>query len=198
MVYYVMHVNPYSVHLKTELQINIYFAIHIFLPSNPVGLLSLEPSSPCPGPLRAVPRYVAPTVGGLSVCWYVMSIWWCDLSVPFSSSPRTHCLPVLGYRDKLFTHSNQKPATKGIIQNQGIVKMSTLFRSLPPLTPPLFINIFVLFPGHWSYSDSSFKSCSVLQHRFRGAAEFDGTLFKCQPLVPLMLVWPSDALRSIW
>ncbi|CDQ90272.1 unnamed protein product [Oncorhynchus mykiss] len=56
--------------------------------------------------------------------------------------------PVLGYRDKLFTHSNQKPATKGIIQNQGIVKMSTLFRSLPPLTPPLFINIFVLFPGH--------------------------------------------------
>uniref|UniRef100_A0A668AK12 SET binding factor 2 n=1 Tax=Myripristis murdjan TaxID=586833 RepID=A0A668AK12_9TELE len=28
--------------------------------------------------------------------------------------------PVLGYKDKLFTHSNQKPASKGRIQNQGV------------------------------------------------------------------------------
>lgn len=32
--------------------------------------------------------------------------------------------PVLEYRDKLFTHSNQKPASKERIQQQGIVKLS--------------------------------------------------------------------------
>jgi len=32
-------------------------------------------------------------------------------------------LPVLGYRDKLFTHSNQKASAKGRIPNQGIVSL---------------------------------------------------------------------------
>ncbi|XP_071238052.1 myotubularin-related protein 13-like isoform X1 [Salvelinus alpinus] len=39
------------------------------------------------------------------------------LDMPFSNS---FARGVLGYRDKLFTHSNQKPATKGRIQNQGV------------------------------------------------------------------------------
>uniref|UniRef100_A0A4W5K702 SET binding factor 2 n=1 Tax=Hucho hucho TaxID=62062 RepID=A0A4W5K702_9TELE len=39
------------------------------------------------------------------------------LDMPFSNS---FARGVLGYRHKLFTHSNQKPATKGRIQNQGV------------------------------------------------------------------------------
>ncbi|XP_046897226.1 LOW QUALITY PROTEIN: myotubularin-related protein 13 [Hypomesus transpacificus] len=39
------------------------------------------------------------------------------LDMPFSNS---FARGVLGYRDKLFTHSNQKPAPKGRIHNQGV------------------------------------------------------------------------------
>ncbi|KAM4630844.1 myotubularin-related protein 13 isoform 1-T1 [Polymixia lowei] len=39
------------------------------------------------------------------------------LDIPFSNS---FTRGVLGYRDKLFTHSHQKPASKGRIHNQGV------------------------------------------------------------------------------
>jgi hypothetical protein len=39
-------------------------------------------------------------------------------------------------------------------------------------------------------------SCSVLRRSLHGAAEFHGTLFKCEPLVPLPLVKILEALVS--
>lgn len=39
--------------------------------------------------------------------------------------------PVLEYRDKLFTHSNQKPASKERIHHQGMVKLSLSLSASP-------------------------------------------------------------------
>lgn len=44
--------------------------------------------------------------------------------------------PVLEYRDKLFTHSNQKPASKERVNPQGIVKLSLSPQNAPFLTHP--------------------------------------------------------------
>ena len=41
--------------------------------------------------------------------------------LPFLCMPTTS--PVLGYRDKLFNHSNPKPASTGTVHNQGIVTL---------------------------------------------------------------------------
>ena len=49
---------------------------------------------------------------------------------------------------------------------------------------------------HCSYSGSSFKSCVVLQHCLCAATKFYGTLFKCQILLPLMVV--SASLSTRW
>ncbi len=55
----------------------------------------------------------------------------------------TFNLPVLGYRDKLFTHSNQKASSKGRIHNQGIVSVLLILTNLihtwlNPCSLPLF------------------------------------------------------------
>lgn len=42
--------------------------------------------------------------------------------------------PVLEYRDKLFTHSHQKPASKERIHHQGIVKVSLSLCQSPSLS----------------------------------------------------------------
>ena len=59
----------------------------------------------------------------MMLTWFIFSM---PLSLP-SSSISTSCTnnhPVLEYRDKLFTQSNQKPASKERMQQQGIVKLS--------------------------------------------------------------------------
>ncbi|XP_035273861.1 myotubularin-related protein 13 isoform X1 [Anguilla anguilla] len=55
------------------------------------------------------------------------------LDVPFSNS---FARGVLGYRDKLFTHSHQKPASKGRPQNQGVwasLRSSSRFNHNPAI-----------------------------------------------------------------
>lgn len=46
------------------------------------------------------------------------------------------------------------------------------------------------------YSGSSFKRRGVLQHSLRGATEFYGMLFNCQPLLPSKLVCASLTTRG--
>lgn len=59
----------------------------------------------------------------MMLTWF---IFFMPLSLPssFLFTSRTNNRPVLEYRDKLFTHSNQKPASKERIQHQGRVTLS--------------------------------------------------------------------------
>lgn len=90
-------------------------------------------------------------LAGLGVCEAEMSVWcWRDFFplIFFLYLPYTTTYPVLEYRDKLFTHSNQKPASKERIHNQGIVKLSATPPLLFLLTPPPSLIIFPLFNLH--------------------------------------------------
>lgn len=77
-------------------------------------------------------------------CRWCMMLTWFIFSVPLSLPSSSLYFPVqnqpsvLQYRDKLFTHSNQKPANKERIQHQGIVKLS-----LSP-TSPLTVSLSTL------------------------------------------------------
>lgn len=91
-------------------------------------------------------------------------IFFMPLSLP-SSSVSTSCTnnhPVLEYRAKLFTHSNQKPASKERIHQQGIVKLSLLASPLKTLhfflTHPLsliLLPLYNLLTNQVTYSTAS-------------------------------------------
>ena len=81
------------------------------------------------------------------------------------------------------------PGIPGI--NQSLIRgeqWKSLVASRSIFEIPWLILLLYLWHIECVYSGWFFKSCSVLQHSLRGAAEFNGTLFKCRPLLPLMLV----------
>lgn len=86
-------------------------------------------------------KMVSRVGSGVSVMltWFIFS---CPHNLSLPSIQNNH--PVLEYRDKLFTHSNQKPASKERIQHQGIVKLSLSPASSNAPTLTHSLSLFIL------------------------------------------------------